>query len=82
MTVGQELVKELIDAKKQVAEIMEKMDEAETSLMGMELTYKGKYACIEYVDGNSQNASLYVEDEDGESESVYIPLQELAELLA
>lgn len=81
MTVGQEQVKILMEYKIKMRELMSQIDEAEDSLLGMELRYKGKYASIEYVDANSQNASLYVEDEEGNHDSIYVPLQELHELL-
>lgn len=81
MTIGQNQVKVLIDYKLKMKELMRQIEEAENSLTGMELRYNGKYASIEYVDVNSQNASLYAEDEKGNSDSVYISLQELHELL-
>lgn len=82
MTVAEQLLNDLFNYKKQIGELIEKIGEIEINLVGMELRYKGNYACVEYIDSDIQNASLYIEYENGDSDSVYIPLEELLELLS
>ncbi len=75
------MIEDLLDYKREMQNIFEKMRGIEDNLAGMELKYQGNYASVMYVDGNMQNACLYVESEDGENWEVDLPLQELVNLV-
>jgi hypothetical protein len=75
------MIEDLLDYKRKIQNIFEEMRGIEDNLAGMELKYQGNYASIMYVDGNTQNARLYVENEDGENWEVDLPLQELVNLV-
>lgn len=75
------MIDDLLGCKCRMQNIMEEMQELEENLAGMELKYQGNYASIMYVDGNTQNVRLYVEDEGGNNWEVDLPLQELMNLV-
>lgn len=75
------MIEDLLDYKQKIQSIFGVMRDIEDNLMGMELKYQGNYASIMYVDGNTQNVRLYVENEDGENWEVDLPLRELVKLV-
>lgn len=75
------MIQDLLDYKSKMQSIYGKMRDIEDNLAGMELKYQGNYANIMYVDGNTQNVRLYVEDEGGDNWEVDLPLQELVNLV-
>lgn len=75
------MIQDLLDYKCKMQTIFGKMRDIEDNLAGMELKYQGNYAIIMYVDGNTQNVRLYVEDEGGDNWEVDLPLQELVNLV-
>lgn len=75
------MIEDLMDYKRKMQAIFEGMREIEDNLVGMELIYQGNYASIMYVDGNTQNACLYIEDESGNNREVDLSLQELVNLI-
>lgn len=75
------MIEDLLDYKRKMQNIFEKMRDIEDNLAGMELKYQGNYASIMYVDGNTQKVRLYVESEDGKNWEVDLPLQELMNLV-
>lgn len=81
MTVAEQLINDLTYWKEQKAMAIQKLEDIEESLVGMELIYQGNYASILQLYGNMQNACLYVEDEDGDSWEVGLSLEELLELI-
>lgn len=75
------MIQDLLDYKSKMQSIFGKMRDIEDNLAGMELSYQGNYASIMYVDGNTQNVRLYVEEQSGENWEVDLPLQELVNLV-
>lgn len=75
------MIEDLLNYKCKMQTIFGKMRDIEDNLAGMELMYQGNYASVMYVDGNTQNARLYVEDKYGNGREVDLPLQELVNLI-
>lgn len=81
MSAMQEEIKKLINIKTKIKSLNEEISDLEDSLLGLELTYQGNHASVMFVNGHTQNATLYVEDGSGESWEVVLPLHELATLV-
>ncbi|MEX0598867.1 MAG: hypothetical protein WD512_20455 [Candidatus Paceibacterota bacterium] len=82
MTVAENMVKELVEKKIMMQSLHEEMSEIESNFDGMEIDYKGQWAMVNFIDGNSQKVNLYVENSDGNSEHVDLSFGEFQKVLS
>lgn len=77
MTNLEHLIREISKKKEALSVITEEMIDLESNFIGMEIEHNGNYAVVESIDANEGTATLYIEDEDGDSWNEMVFLNEL-----
>lgn len=68
------LIRTIKGKKSKIDILLKDITEIENSLSGMEMKYNGQFATINFIDGNTMKASIYLENED---KNVVVPFDEL-----
>ncbi|UNY40035.1 hypothetical protein KLEB273_gp125 [Bacillus phage vB_BauM_KLEB27-3] len=76
-SVEYQKMERLIQLRKERASIIREMDQIQSELIDLEFMYQGHYASILHLNGRTQNATIYVENNNGENWEVDLSLQEL-----
>jgi hypothetical protein len=76
-TVAATIINQIITKQNEIDLLTENLEDLIMDLVGMEITYEGKWAMVDRVFADEQMARLYVEEEYEESYYEVVPLEEL-----
>ena len=82
MNSAEKAINDLMYKKSEIQKISSEMEDIESMLNGLEITYKGRKGVIDWANGSKMRASIYLEDADGNCEDITVTLKELLTIVA